>query len=157
MMNFSISEDSAVSPASPTVIKVIGCGGGGSNAVNRMISAQLKDVEFIVVNTDKQALNSSRAENKICIGSKLTGGLGAGGKPEVGEQAAEEDVDSIANILRGADMVFVTAGMGGGTGTGAAPVVARIAKEQGALTVGVVTKPFGFEGSLSQIRTFYES
>ncbi|MCR5699035.1 MAG: cell division protein FtsZ [Treponemataceae bacterium] len=147
MMDFSVTDDEQISPASPTVIKVIGCGGGGSNAVNRMISSQLQGVEFIVVNTDKQALKSSRAENKIVIGTKLTGGLGAGGNPEVGEQAAEEDADSIANILHGADMVFITAGMGGGTGTGSAPVVARIAKEQGALTVAIVTKPFGFEGN----------
>lgn len=135
-------------PISPTVIKVIGAGGGGSNAVNRMIAAGLQHVEFIVANTDRQALNSSNAENKIGIGSKLTGGLGAGGKPDVGEKAAQEDTETIANILRGADMVFVTAGMGGGTGTGAAPVIAKIAKEQGALTVGVVTKPFDFEGKI---------
>ena len=133
-------------PISPTVIKVIGAGGGGSNAVNRMIEAGLQHVEFIVANTDRQALNKSVAENKIVIGSKLTNGLGAGGKPEIGEKAAIEDTEAIANILRGADMVFVTAGMGGGTGTGAAPIIAKIAKEQGALTVGVVTKPFEFEG-----------
>ena len=134
--------------ASPTVIKVIGAGGGGSNAVNRMISAGVSGVEFIVVNTDLQALNSSNAPVKLGIGSKLTGGLGAGGKPEIGEKAAEEDTETLANVLRGADMVFVTAGMGGGTGTGAAPVIAKIAKEQGALTVGVVTKPFNFEGKV---------
>ncbi len=134
--------------ASPTVIKVIGAGGGGSNAVNRMIAAGVNAVEFIVVNTDLQALNSSNAPVKLGIGSKLTGGLGAGGKPEIGEKAAEEDKETLANVLKGADMVFVTAGMGGGTGTGAAPVIAKIAKEQGALTVGVVTKPFNFEGKV---------
>ena len=142
-MEFSVVEKKAVSP---TIIKVIGVGGGGSNAVNRMIDAGLENVEFIVANTDLQALNYSNAKEKIGIGSKLTGGLGAGGKPEVGELAAQEDTDAIANVLKGADMVFVTAGMGGGTGTGAAPIIAKIAKEQGALTVGVVTKPFNFEG-----------
>ncbi|MDR2552451.1 MAG: cell division protein FtsZ [Treponema sp.] len=129
-----------------TVIKVIGAGGGGSNAVNRMIDCGLEGVEFIAANTDLQALNQSRAEIKLPIGSKLTAGLGAGGRPEVGEKAAVEDRDMIANTLKGADMVFVTAGMGGGTGTGAAPVIAQVARECGALTVGVVTKPFGFEG-----------
>lgn len=131
-----------------TVIKVVGCGGGGSNAVNRMIEAGLKNVEFVVVNTDLQALHSSKATKKIGIGSKLTGGLGAGGKPEVGEAAALEDEEQITNVLKGANMVFVTAGMGGGTGTGAAPVVAKVAKSLGALTVGVVTKPFDFEGKV---------
>ena len=145
MLNFSVMDEN---PVSPTVIKVIGAGGGGSNAVNRMIEEGLQHVEFIVANTDKQALNKSVAENKIVIGSKLTNGLGAGGKPEIGEKAAIEDSEAIANILRGADMVFVTAGMGGGTGTGAAPIIAKIAKEQGALTVGVVTKPFNFEGKV---------
>ena len=133
--------------ANPTVIKVIGAGGGGSNAVNRMIEAGVGGVDFIVVNTDLQALHSSHAPVKLGIGSKLTGGLGAGGKPEVGEKAAEEDKETLANVLKGADMVFITAGMGGGTGTGAAPVIAKIAKEQGSLTVGVVTKPFKFEGN----------
>ncbi len=142
-MEFSVIDERA---ASPTVIKVIGAGGGGSNAVNRMIAAGIENVEFIAANTDLQALNSSNAQKKLGIGSKLTGGLGAGGKPEVGEKAAIEDSDAIANVLKGADMVFVTAGMGGGTGTGAAPIIAKIAKEQGALTVGVVTKPFNFEG-----------
>jgi len=118
----------------------------GSNAVNRMIAAGIKGVDFIVANTDLQALNHSDAPQKIGIGQKLTGGLGAGGKPDIGEEAAEEDVETIANVLKGSDMVFVTAGMGGGTGTGAAPVIARIAREAGALTVGVVTKPFAFEG-----------
>ncbi len=130
----------------PTVIKVIGVGGGGSNAVNRMIENGLKKVDFIAVNTDIQALKLSKAPSKLPIGSKLTGGLGAGGVPEIGEKAAEENREDIENILRGADMVFITAGMGGGTGTGAAPIVARIARETGALTVAVVTKPFDFEG-----------
>ena len=144
-MDYSIVDDKQVSP---TVIKVIGAGGGGSNAVNRMIEAGLQHVEFIVANTDKQALNKSVAEKRIVIGSKLTNGLGAGGKPEVGEKAAIEDTEVIENVLKGADMVFVTAGMGGGTGTGAAPIIAKIAKSLGALTVGVVTKPFDFEGKV---------
>lgn len=127
-------------------IKVIGVGGGGNNAVNRMITAGLKGVEFISVNTDSQALHLATAPNKIQIGTKLTKGLGAGANPEIGKKAAEESRDEIQEILKGADMVFVTAGMGGGTGTGAAPVVAEVAKEMGALTVGVVTKPFTFEG-----------
>jgi len=127
-------------------IKVVGVGGAGSNAVNRMIAAGLRGVEFIAINTDVQALALSQAERKIHIGAKLTRGLGAGGNPEVGRQAAEETKDELYEALEGADMVFVTAGMGGGTGTGGAPVVARIAREQGALTIGVVTKPFSFEG-----------
>ncbi len=127
-------------------IKVIGVGGGGNNAVNRMIAAGLKGVEFISVNTDNQALFLSQAGQKIQIGGKLTKGLGAGANPEVGEKAAEESREELTQALRGADMVFVTAGMGGGTGTGAAPIVAQVAKEVGALTVGVVTKPFTFEG-----------
>lgn len=127
-------------------IKVIGVGGGGNNAINRMIEAGLKGVEFIVVNTDAQALYLSKAEKKIQIGEKLTKGLGAGADPDVGMKAAEENADDIKKALQGADMVFVTAGMGGGTGTGGAPVIARIAKEVGALTVGVVTRPFTFEG-----------
>ncbi len=127
-------------------IKVIGVGGGGNNAVNRMISAGVSGVEFIVVNCDTQALLQSKAEKKIQIGEKLTKGLGAGANPEIGEKAAEESREMIVEALKGADMVFVTAGMGGGTGTGAAPVVAECAKEIGALTVGVVTKPFMFEG-----------
>jgi len=135
---------------SPTVIKVIGAGGGGSNAVNRMMAAGLQNVDFIVANTDLQALNYSNAPVKLPIGSKLTGGLGAGGKPEVGEKAAIEDTESITNAIRGADMVFVTAGMGGGTGTGAVPVIAQIARDMGALTVGVVTRPFDFEGKVKQ-------
>ncbi|MGQ9681103.1 MAG: cell division protein FtsZ [Anaerolineae bacterium] len=128
-------------------IKVVGVGGGGSNAVNRMIEAGLRGVEFIGVNTDAQALMLSNAPVRVRIGDKLTKGLGAGGDPAVGAKAAEESSDELAQALEGSDMVFVTCGMGGGTGTGAAPVIARIAKETGALTVGVVTKPFGFEGS----------
>ncbi|RKD27676.1 cell division protein FtsZ [Caminicella sporogenes DSM 14501] len=127
-------------------IKVIGVGGGGNNAVNRMIDSSLKGVQFIAINTDKQALFTSKAEYKIQIGEKLTRGLGAGANPEIGKKAAEESRDDIYQALQGADMVFITAGMGGGTGTGAAPIVAEIAKEIGILTVGVVTKPFIFEG-----------
>lgn len=127
-------------------IKVIGCGGGGNNAVNRMIEEGLKNVEFIGVNTDKQALAMSRASQKIQLGEKLTRGLGAGANPDIGRKAAEESKEELIQILKGADMVFITAGMGGGTGTGAAPVVAEIAKSMGILTVGVVTKPFSFEG-----------
>jgi cell division protein FtsZ len=127
-------------------IKVIGVGGGGSNAVNRMIENNVQGVEFITVNTDAQALHFAKSEHKLQIGDKLTRGLGAGANPEVGKKAAEESRELIMNTLRGADMVFVTAGMGGGTGTGAAPVIAEIAKECGALTVGVVTRPFTFEG-----------
>ena len=132
--------------ASPTCIKVVGCGGGGGNAVNRMIEAQIKNVEFIAINTDLQALGGSKTQNRLAIGQKVTKGLGSGGRPEIGEQAAEEDREMITNVLRGANMVFVTAGMGGGTGTGSAPVVAKIARELGALTVAVVTTPFDFEG-----------
>ncbi|MBS3886257.1 MAG: cell division protein FtsZ [Dethiobacter sp.] len=127
-------------------IKVIGVGGGGSNAVNRMIAAGLRGVEFISVNTDAQALYLANSECKLQIGEKLTKGLGAGANPEIGAQAAEESREEIKQALKGADMVFVTAGMGGGTGTGAAPVIAEVARELGALTVGVVTKPFTFEG-----------
>ena len=127
-------------------IKIIGVGGGGCNAVNRMIEAGIKQVDFIAINTEKQTLDLSKAETKIQIGDKLTKGLGAGGKPEIGQKAAEESSEEITNALKGADMVFVTAGMGGGTGTGAAPIVAGIAKEMGVLTVGIVTKPFSFEG-----------
>ena len=129
-----------------TNIKVIGCGGGGGNAVNRMIIEGLRNVEFIVVNTDKQALLLSQANTKIQIGEKLTKGLGAGANPEIGKKAAEESREEIAEAIKGANMVFITAGMGGGTGTGAAPVVAEIAKSMNILTVGVVTKPFPFEG-----------
>ena len=127
-------------------IKVIGVGGGGSNAVNRMIEADLSGVEFIVANTDAQALQSSNAKSKIQLGEKITKGLGAGADAEIGKKAAEEDRDEIAEQLKGADMVFITAGMGGGTGTGAAPIIAEVAREQNALTIAVVTKPFSFEG-----------
>ncbi|NLY78739.1 MAG: cell division protein FtsZ [Lysinibacillus sp.] len=131
-------------------IKVIGVGGGGNNAVNRMIEHGVQGVEFIAVNTDAQALNLSKAEVKLQIGSKLTRGLGAGANPEIGKKAAEESREQSEEVLRGADMVFVTAGMGGGTGTGAAPVISQIAKDLGALTVGVVTRPFSFEGKKRQ-------
>ncbi len=127
-------------------LKVIGVGGGGNNAVNRMISAGLKGVEFISINTDKQALFMSKANIKIQIGDKLTRGLGAGANPEVGEKAANESKEEISQSIKGADMVFITAGMGGGTGTGATPIIAQIARDMGILTVGVVTKPFAFEG-----------
>ncbi|MBS7262155.1 MAG: cell division protein FtsZ [Eubacteriales bacterium] len=133
-------------------IKVVGVGGGGNNAVNRMIESGLKGCEFIVLNTDKQALLQSNANQKIQIGEKLTKGLGAGANPEIGQKAAEESRDEISRMLQGTDLVFVTAGMGGGTGTGAAPIVAEIAKEMGILTVGVVTKPFTFEGRQRSMR-----
>ncbi|HPW52200.1 MAG TPA: cell division protein FtsZ, partial [Spirochaetota bacterium] len=139
---FKLEEDKPLT----TVIKVVGVGGAGTNAVNRMISTGMEGIDFIVVNTDAQQLNQSLAVNKIQIGSKLTKGLGAGADPEVGRGSALEDKDKIQKLLKGADMVFVTAGMGGGTGTGAAPIVAEIAKETGALVVGVVTKPFRVEG-----------
>ena len=129
------------------LIRVIGVGGGGSNAVNRMIRAELMGVEFIAVNTDAQALLQSDAPNKIRIGDKITRGLGAGGDPSIGQRAAEEDSEKIADALRDSDMVFITAGMGGGTGSGAAPVIAEIARDMGALTIGVVTKPFTWEGA----------
>ncbi|HET9051390.1 MAG TPA: cell division protein FtsZ [Candidatus Dormibacteraeota bacterium] len=132
-------------------IKVIGVGGGGSNAVNRMIRGKLRGVEFISVNTDLQALASSEAQVKLNIGRKLTRGLGAGGRPEVGTEAAEESRDELTKLLADSDMVFIAAGMGGGTGTGAAPVIAEIAKQQSALTLGVVTKPFRMEGRKRQI------
>ncbi len=139
---FEITETAGLSAD----IKVIGVGGGGSNAVNRMIAAGVSGVEFWTMNTDSQALALAHSERRLQIGSKLTRGLGAGGNPSIGEKAAEESRDEIMAALNGADMVFVTAGMGGGTGTGAAPVVAQIARQIGALTVGVVTRPFGFEG-----------
>ncbi len=129
------------------VIKVIGVGGGGNNAVNRMITAGVKGAEFVTINTDKQVLTFSKAETKLAIGEKITKGQGAGANPEIGERAAEESIEEIKSILVDTDMVFITAGMGGGTGTGAAPVIARIAKEMGVLTVGIVTKPFAFEGA----------
>ncbi|HEU5170276.1 MAG TPA: cell division protein FtsZ [Gemmatimonadales bacterium] len=127
-------------------MKVVGVGGGGGNAVNRMIDERLEGVEFISVNTDAQALRISKADHKVQIGRKLTRGLGAGARPEIGRQAIEENKDEVAELVQGADMVFVTCGMGGGTGTGAAPVVSQLARESGALTVGIVTKPFLFEG-----------
>ncbi|MBR4726955.1 MAG: cell division protein FtsZ, partial [Clostridia bacterium] len=133
-------------------IKVIGVGGGGGNAVNRMIENGVLGAEFIAVNTDKQALVHSKATNKIQIGEKSTHGQGAGGKPEIGLKAAEESKDAIADALKGADMVFITTGMGGGTGTGAAPLIAATAKDQGCLTIGVVTKPFKFEGKRRMIQ-----
>ncbi|PZS06519.1 MAG: cell division protein FtsZ, partial [Chloroflexi bacterium] len=127
-------------------IKVIGVGGGGTNAVNRMIKAQVQGVDFISVNTDSQALQQAQSPLRIQIGEKLTRGLGAGGNPNTGQKAAEESTEELYEALQGADMVFITAGMGGGTGTGAAPIIAQIAQDVGALTVGVVTKPFTFEG-----------
>jgi cell division protein FtsZ len=145
-MNIDI--DLEIYPAAS--IKVVGVGGAGGNAVNRMINANLRGVDFIAVNTDKQALNINQAQTKIQIGGNLTRGLGAGGNPEVGRQAIEESRDQISEILSGADMIFITAGMGGGTGTGAAPVIAQMAREMGILTVGVVTKPFLFEGGNRQ-------
>ena len=134
-----------------TEIKVIGIGGGGSNAVNRMIASGLENVHFIAANTDQQALELSEAKGKLILGAKLTDGLGAGGVPEIGEEAALEAEEQIHNSLKGADMVFVTAGMGGGTGTGAAPVIARVSRELSALTVAVVTKPFDFEGKRKMV------
>lgn len=128
-------------------IKVIGVGGAGNNVVNRMLDAGVGGVEFVVVNTDKQDLNKSNCKNKIQIGEKLTGGMGAGSKPEIGQKSAEESKAAISKVLEGTDMVFITAGMGGGTGTGAAPIIADLAHEAGILTVGVVTKPFKFEGA----------
>ncbi len=142
-MTFEIHEDL------PTVlsdIRVVGVGGGGNNATNRMIASGLRNVQFVAVNTDLQALELCSAETKVPIGSKLTSGLGAGGVPDVGEKAALEDQGALESVLAGADMVFITAGMGGGTGTGAAPIIAHTAREMGVLTVGVVTKPFDFEG-----------
>ena len=146
-MNIEIVEETLGDHVSDlTVIKVVGVGGGGNNAVNRMICKGLSGVHFIAVNTDLQALKKSQAEVKLPIGTRLTGGLGAGGIPDIGEKAAMENTEEIKNALKGADMVFVTAGMGGGTGTGGAPVIARVAKELDILTVAVVTKPFDFEG-----------
>ncbi|HQO38866.1 MAG TPA: cell division protein FtsZ [Spirochaetota bacterium] len=143
---FKLEEDKPLT----TIIKVIGVGGAGTNAVNRMIATGMQGVEFIVANTDAQQLGDSLAQEKIQLGAKLTRGLGAGANPEVGREAANEDRDKITKALKGADMVFITSGMGGGTGTGAAPVVAEIAKEEGALVVGVVTKPFKVEGKRRQ-------
>jgi cell division protein FtsZ len=130
----------------PAKIKVVGIGGAGCNAVNRMIDANLQGISFIAVNTDRQALNTSKSDTKIQIGEKLTRGLGAGGNPEVGQRSAEESLETLEKFLKDSDMVFITAGMGGGTGTGAAPIIAKAAKMAGALTVGVVTRPFTFEG-----------
>ncbi|MBR0597058.1 cell division protein FtsZ [Sinanaerobacter chloroacetimidivorans] len=140
MLQFEVNDQSTAQ------IKVIGVGGGGSNAVNRMIDAGLNGVTFMTVNTDKQALAGSKAETKFQIGEKLTKGLGAGANPEIGQKAAEENIDDLTKFIAGSDMVFITAGMGGGTGTGAAPIIAKAAKDLGILTVGVVTKPFTFEG-----------
>ena len=145
-MNFQLLSEFG-KPEKPVSIVVIGAGGGGSNAVGGMIECGIRGVKFIAVNTDIQALRNNRADIKLQIGSQLTGGRGAGGIPDIGEQAALENRDDIARVLEGADMVFVTAGMGGGTGTGSAPIIAEIARSQGALTVGVVTKPFDFERS----------
>ena len=128
-------------------IKVIGVGGAGNNVINRMIAGGVQGVEFVAVNTDKQDLNKSKCKNKIQIGEKLTGGMGAGSKPEIGQKSAEESKAAISQALEGTDMVFITAGMGGGTGTGAAPIIAQLAHDAGILTVGVVTKPFKFEGA----------
>jgi cell division protein FtsZ len=140
MLQFEVNESNLQE------IKVIGVGGGGCNAINRMIEAGMQGVTFIAVNTDKQALVRNRAETKVQIGEKLTKGLGAGGNPEIGQKSAEENLEDLQKFISGSDMVFVTCGMGGGTGTGAAPIIAKIAKDMGILTVGVVTKPFRFEG-----------
>ena len=140
MLQFEVKEEKLQE------IKVIGVGGGGCNAINRMIESGMKGVNFVAVNTDKQALAKNKAETKIQIGEKLTKGLGAGGNPEVGQKSAEENLEDLEKFIAGSDMVFVTCGMGGGTGTGAAPIIAKIAKDMGILTVGVVTTPFRFEG-----------
>ena len=140
MLQFEMNE------STPAKIKVVGVGGGGCNAVNRMIDAGMNGVAYIAINTDKQALARCKAETKLQIGEKLTKGLGAGGNPEIGQKSAEENLEDLSKFISGADMVFITAGMGGGTGTGAAPIVAKVAKDMGILTVGVVTKPFTFEG-----------
>lgn len=145
MMDFEVVNDMNISP---TVIKIIGCGGGGSSAVARMKATGVSNVRFVILNTDLQALNKSNVDTKLAIGQKLTGGLGAGGNPEIGENAAKEDIDAITNIVKGSDMVIITAGMGGGTGTGSAPVVAQISRELDILTVAVVTTPFDFEGPI---------
>ena len=141
-MSFFLEDDIVAT----TNIKVVGAGGGGGNAVNRMVVTGLKSVEFISMNTDAQALSASKATQKVQLGAKLTKGRGAGADPEIGQRAAEESRDEIAAALKGCQMVFITAGMGGGTGTGSAPIIAEVAKEQGILTVGIVTKPFAFEG-----------
>ena len=159
MMEYNEESNNITMMDGTATIKVIGVGGAGNNAVNRMIDIGIKGVDFIAVNTDRQALQTSRANTKIQIGEKITRGLGAGANPDIGAQSAEESKSEIAEVLRGADMVFVTAGMGGGTGTGAAPIVASTAKEMGILTIGVVTKPFTFEGKkrLSQAERGIES
>jgi cell division protein FtsZ len=149
MVMVGIEDIKEVGPSAP-VLKVVGVGGGGGNAVNRMISTGIRSVEFIVANTDLQDLRASLAPHKLQLGGRCTRGLGAGAKPEIGREAAMEDIETIREHLTGADMVFITAGLGGGTGTGAAPVVAEVAKELGCLTVGVVTKPFKFEGKVRQ-------
>ena len=158
MVDYDDNNDKMMIDGTAT-IKVIGVGGAGNNAVNRMVDSGIKGVEFISVNTDRQALQESKAGTKIQIGEKITRGLGAGANPDMGAQSAEESKSEISEVLRGADMVFVTAGMGGGTGTGAAPIVAAAAKEMGILTIGVVTKPFTFEGKkrLSQAERGIES
>ena len=157
--NYNGTDDVGMSPDGTATIKVIGVGGGGNNAVDRMVDSGIRGVDFITVNTDRQQLLKSKAPTKIQIGEKITRGLGAGANPDIGAQSAEESKSEIAEALRGADMVFVTAGMGGGTGTGAAPIVAACAKEMGILTVAVVTKPFTFEGKkrLSQAERGIES
>ena len=141
MLQFENEQDNSA------VLKVIGVGGGGCNAVNRMLESNLAGVEYIAVHTDKQALNKCNAENKIQIGEKLTRGLGAGGNPEIGQQSAEETIDTIVDIIEGSDMVFITAGMGGGTGTGAAPIIAKAAKDMGILTNRLPEEVCGFPGS----------
>ena len=150
VVNYEEHDELKIRPKSPevpeTILKVIGIGGAGGNAVSRMIELGLGGVEFVAMNTDSQVLKGCRATSRLLLGRNLTGGLGAGGKPEIGRKAANEERDSILNALQGAKMVFITAGMGGGTGTGAAPVVAELSKELGILTVGIVTKPFAFEG-----------
>ena len=138
-------ENQDLNPTSVVKIRVLGVGGGGNNAVNRMIDANVTSAEFVAINTDKQALLISKADKRLQIGERLTGGKGAGAIPEIGRKAAEESKSSLTEVLKGADLVFITAGMGGGTGTGAAPVIAQIAKELGILTVAIVTKPFAFE------------
>lgn len=148
MQRIEMAEEQPLQNTNPTVIKVVGVGGGGVNAVNRMIDMGISDVEMIAINTDRQALSIAKADTKIVIGEKITGGLGAGMDPVKGEQSAEADVERIEQALRGANLVFVTSGFGGGTGTGASPVIARIAKSVGALTIGIVTKPFEMEGTL---------
>ena len=159
MMDFNDDNNNITMMDGTATIKVIGVGGAGNNAVNRMVESGIKGVDFIAVNTDRQALQNSKANTKIQIGEKITRGLGAGANPDIGAQSAEESKAEVAEVLRGADMVFVTAGMGGGTGTGAAPIVAQAAKEMGILTIGVVTKPFTFEGKkrLSQAERGIES